>query len=232
MWARQVLHVVRKDLLLTRWYVAASVGVIAVLTRVAIERGAEFDGMWNTLVLLTAVTGICLAVQNDSPHEPQTFWTTRPLNATAVAAAKVLEVILTVLVVRAVTHIVAGVLAGETGSSLPGVLAGRNWLLPGAVAGAAVIAALTTDVRSFLVVSLVSFAVVAYGVSLVSVHVAGAQAPGRLLDLYYAYIAVGSVPVLLTTYHKRERSIGLLGAAILAVASLALATVAGARWQG
>jgi hypothetical protein len=101
--AQQLLHVLRKDLLRTR-YVLLGYGALVVLATYGVTRSTEIvpqahgefmvgPGWFTLLPMLLVLVGMSLAafvVQQDSAVRSDADWLSRPLSGTAVIAAKIM----------------------------------------------------------------------------------------------------------------------------------------------
>lgn len=172
-WIGQVTHVAIKDFKQQRWPMVAYV-LVAVATTIhasALPSKNELSVAMPLLVLLGIIVTASV-VQNDAPSKSNEFWISRPFFPTAVLGAKVLF---------ALVAMIALALAGETVAlisfAIPAhdvvALLGQSvaaygyWLL-----GAIVVAAITPDIRSFIVATLLL---------LVGLLTAGSSLPARSL---------------------------------------------------
>jgi hypothetical protein len=158
-WVRQVLHVARKDVLMARWPLLAYVAVVVFATVTGlgvlmVGPASEFPG--SVLLVIVGMLLVAMLVQADPPAGSDAFWVTRPLRPSAVFGAKLLLVLAVIgvglvgqaLALRA--HAIPG------GDYLPHLA--RTALVYGLwLSAAAVLAALTRDIRMFVVVGVAIF---------------------------------------------------------------------------
>lgn len=223
--AQQVVHVIRKDLLMLRWYALALAATVATLTAMAIKRGPEFDSTWGFFVVLASVVGTCLAIQSDAPCDTRAFWASRPVSPETVAAAKLVDVLLIVMVVHLVATMVL-TLSRQNAMQLPALISDRVWLLPGLVASAAALAALTTDLRSFLVAAVVVSVVLAMMISWTILLLHPRAMDSRdTLELFFFVLTAGSMFVVFKTYRTRSRVLGAISAFLVVLLAQSAAVV-------
>ena len=228
-WQAQVFHVARKDLRLAGWLILAYAAVVAGVTAGAVEWGISTTAVAPLptfgLVLLGMVL-FAILVQSDSPARSDAFWVSRPLYPLAVFSAKILVAFLLLLGLPLLGQFV-GLLAHDvTARDVPALL-GDSALSYGSWLGmAAVIAALTRDLRTFLVV----LVLVTLGWFI------GLQALGFLLNppmtpgpppplLVPAAIIAGMLSLLAHQYLTRNVHRGILAAGLLTIVSILLSLV-------
>ncbi len=153
-WHAQVAHVARKDLQRVSALIVAYVGVVATATAAAVEWipfGATFPMLWMFFLVLLGMIFFALLVQADSPSRSNAFWMILPLRPSAVFSAKILVALLLLLALPLLGQI-AGLLAHDVAArDIPGLLV-ESALSYGMWLGlAAAIAALTPDLRTFIV---------------------------------------------------------------------------------
>jgi hypothetical protein len=108
-WARQVRHVFVRNIADTWESLAVAVGCIALVAAQAAL--GWVDEFWigvlvDYAVRLSILFHLAHVVQRDPPPQPGSFWATQPRRSTAVATAKLLQVILIVTIVTASSLIV------------------------------------------------------------------------------------------------------------------------------
>lgn len=90
--ARQVVHVLRKDVVQLRWWLAAYVLLATAATTLAAQPMSPGRSGWMEVLvpLLWLLGGIIAAtgVQTDAPSRPEAFWASRPIGVGALLAAK------------------------------------------------------------------------------------------------------------------------------------------------
>lgn len=169
-WLGQVRHVMTKDIRQSGWVIALTVGVVGVVTVQAMawsappwttERGpAEVVGQLFTSLPLVPVVAVLLAalvVQADSPSRSDAFWVTRPLTPSAVLAAKLSLLALVVLALPLAGQLAALAVRGVPVARLPALLGESALEQAGLVTVGVAIAALTPDLRTFLVALVLAF---------------------------------------------------------------------------
>jgi hypothetical protein len=224
-WHLQVLHVARKDLRLTGWLILAYAVVVGGATAAAVDRGrlSPASPLWVTGLVVLGMLLCALLVQADSPATGNAFWVSRPLSPLAVFSAKVLVAVLLLLGIPLGGQFLGLVAHDVAARDLPGLLA-ESALSYGQWLGlAAVLAALTRDLRTF-VVALVLFVLGWFGAMLaVLQHLARATTPGTSPPLLVTTaVLVVALLVLAHQYVTRDVRRGVVLAAILAVVSLLL----------
>lgn len=228
-WQSQVIHVARKDLRLTGWLILAYVAVVAGATVGAMEWGVSTAAVAPLPTFGLVLVGMILfaiLVQADSPVRSDALWATRPLYPSAVVSAKLLVTLVLILglpllgqlIGLLAHHVAARDLFAILGDS---ALSYGSWLLM-----AAVIAALTPDLRTFLV----TLVLVTLGWFI------GLQALGFLLNpsmtpgpppplLVPVAIIAGMLVLLAQQYLTRDVRRGVWFASIFAVVSIVLPLV-------
>jgi hypothetical protein len=226
-WSRQVAHVMAKDLRESRW----AIGVYAALTIVATANA--FRAVQNgpttviamPLIVLFGMITVGSIVQSDSPIRADAFWASRPLSASAVLAAKLSLALAVVIGVAAIGQSIGLAAHHLILRSLPGalydsILDYARWLLI-----AMVIAAVTRDLRTFIVALLV--VPVCYLLNV-------AQFDGRVYDpamtwrnwvlgmlpvIMPVFFVIGGAALLAYLYSKRDARIRTSVAAFMVVVS-------------
>jgi hypothetical protein len=217
-WHAQVLHVVRKDLRLSRWLLLAYAAVVAAVTAGAAEWGSATPLPMTGHILLGTVL-LAFLVQADSPARGDSLWVTLPLHPSGVFAAKLLVGAVVLIGLPLLGQLVALRTHEVAPADLPRLL-GQSALSYGAwLAVAAAFAALTSDLRSFLVaLTLAGFAWL-FGVRFVLAGAGPSASPGwSTLPL----VATGMLLLLAHQYLTRNVRRGALMGGALAVAVLAL----------
>ncbi|CAN5702486.1 hypothetical protein BH23GEM8_BH23GEM8_10900 [soil metagenome] len=229
-WHAQVAHIVRKDLYLSRWFLLAYAGVVLGATVEAVgwsSLGTESSLIWTFFLVLLGMILLALLIQADSPQRSNAFWVALPLNRSAVFAAKVAGAVLLLLVLPLLGQF-AGLSAHAVAAGELPTLLGRSALVYGAWLGlAAVIAALTPDLRTFAVTltlvilgGLISSLVVGF---LLDSNSASAS-PDPLL--WPVLVAGGALFLVAHQYRTRDLRRGIWIAALLGVAVLVLPVAA------
>lgn len=217
-WHAQVLHVARKDLRLSRWLFLAYAAVVAGVTAAAAEWGA-FAAIASPLrmlgLILLGTVLLAWLVQADSPARSDALWVTLPLHPSAVFAAKLL-VGGVVLIGIALLGQLAGLRAHDVApGDLPGLL-GRSALSYGAwLMIAAAMAALTRDLRSFLLVLTLFAFVWLFAVQAVVLAIGRSGPSGWNMS---PYIVAGMLLVLAHQYRTRDVRRGAAMAVALGIA--------------
>lgn len=230
-WHAQVVHVLRKDLHLSRWLLLAYAAVVLGATAVAagwVALAAESAPLWTLLLILLGMILLALLVQADSPQRSNAYWVTLPLHRSAVFAAKVAGAILFLLVLPLAGQLVGLSAHAVAAGDLP-VLLARSALVYGAWLGlAAAIAALTPDLRTFAVA--LALVMVGWLVALVVLSAfldpaPASPSPARLLGP--AMAVGGTLFVLAHQYRTRNVGRGAWIAALVGIAVLALPPAVG-----
>jgi hypothetical protein len=229
-WYAQVVHVARKDLRLAGWLILIYGAVVAGVTAGAVEWGISTAAVAPLptfgLVLLGMVL-FAILVQADSPARSDAFWASRPLYPLAVFSSKMLIAFLLLLGLPLLGQLV-GLLAHDVAArDLPALLADSALSYSSWLGMAAVIAALTRDLRTYLV----ALVLVTLGWFI------GLQALGFLLNpsmtpgpppplLVPVAIVTGMLLVLARQYVTRDVRRGVWTAGVLAIVSTLLPLVA------
>ena len=226
----QARHIARKDLREFRWMVLLYLVLVVVATAHASSMGGQ-NIVLDLSMFFVAIAGMLLVatlVQADAPGRVDAFWSTHPFLPFAVLVAKVLLAAIVVLGVGLVGQAIALGSNGVHGTAILGRLSASagiygEWLLT-----AMVIAALTRDLKSFIV------ALVCIPIALAIINLASASlstpsasssifssaptetpaAPATFAWWWLGIIGCGAV--LLWVYHARDvrRSIRALGIVI------------------
>lgn len=230
-WHAQVAHVMRKDLYRSRWLLLAYTMVVLGVTAAAVgwrAFGAGSAPLGTLFLILLGMILVALLVQADSPRGSTAFWVTLPLHRSAVFTAKVAGAILFLLVLPLVGQF-AGLWAHAVAAGDLPVLLGRSALTYGAWLGfAAVVAALTPDLRTFaagLVLVVVGGAV---GMETLGSWLHPARAPLSPDPLPWPVTVVGgALLVLAHQYRTRNVVRGAWIATLLGIAVVVLPVTAG-----
>ncbi|MEO6528124.1 MAG: hypothetical protein ABIP93_15995 [Gemmatimonadaceae bacterium] len=153
-WGAQVLHVMRKDLREDGWLLGGYAALVVTVTVQSLILLGTTNGPLQLLPYLVTLFGMIVTaavVQTDSPTRPDAFWASRPFYASAMLAAKV-----TLAVIIAIALPLAGQLV--VGSATDATLSVLAWYLYGSARSyslwiiiAMVLAALTSDLKSFVI---------------------------------------------------------------------------------
>ena len=166
-WLAQVGHVARKDVRQFWWLILVYVALVAVVTANARSLVPVSSAIVAVDAFVLVAFGMATAatlVQSDSPSRSNAFWATRPLDPSAVLAAKLVVIVLGVIGIGVLGEIV-GLEALSLRAGFVGTLVMRSiglyaiWLV-----AAISIAALTPDFRTFalsLLVTVFAFFVLA-----------------------------------------------------------------------
>lgn len=167
-WFGQVRHVMWKDLRQARWIMLAYIATVMVATAHAVGWLAPSSEVFQVAMLLVVGVGMFVAatfIQADSPTRTDAFWASRPLQPSAVFAAKVFLTAVVVLVPPLVgqrmaisaldlKNLDAVRIVGVSGYML------AVWLIVGMMA-----AALTRDIRSLVVTLVATALLLAFGIA-------------------------------------------------------------------
>jgi hypothetical protein len=151
-WLGEFWHLLRKDAAEHRWL--ALIYALAIVVAMGHAMGwhpLESSAFSMTMVLVAIVGGIltALAIQGDSPTQPDAFWVSHPIDASAVLATKICTLLVVVAIAAVAQLLVLHRFDLSWSDSLhllgePGLGFGFGLL------GALVVAALTRDVRTFI----------------------------------------------------------------------------------
>jgi hypothetical protein len=152
-WPRQVAHVMRKDLRENRWPViiySALIMFAAANAFRAVQNGPTAAIAMPLIILFGMMTAASF-IQSDSPIRADAFWASRPLTSSAVLTAKLLLALIVVVGIAALGQSIGLVAHHLATRDLPDALFSSildycRWLLI-----AMVIAAVTRDLRTFIV---------------------------------------------------------------------------------
>jgi hypothetical protein len=218
---RQVVHVALKDLRGNRWRLAGYVALIGWTTVQAIVPAGGLSFVWPFIVLLLGGVIAAVVVQADSPYRADAFWASRPLDGMAVFGAKLCVMLL--LVAVALAGEFAALLAHDSPAvASRGVLAGGALSMALFLSTAAVIAALTPDLRTFLLVS-IGLVVVENVILLSAMGASGELRTIRLSGRSLEVITLIATLLLLAwLYRSRRRGRAILLGVVLLAATLAI----------
>jgi hypothetical protein len=153
-WAAQVRHVMAKDVRQARWLLSGYLGLVVIAWARALAWPDTPRVVFDISMVLVVLAGILVAgtvVQADSPTRSDAFWGSRPLHPGAVLTAKTLLAVLMLVAVPVLAQLHALVASGVQGGSLLGMLARSVWMVALWLLIAMVLAAVTQDIRSFIV---------------------------------------------------------------------------------
>lgn len=150
----QVRHVLAKDLRQLWWPVLAYIALIGLATAHSLTWPAMRKDIFDMLTIFVVMAGMVVVaqfVQADSPRRVDALWASRPLAPWAVMVEKLVAAALIVLALAVVGQFIGLRALDVSADMMPGLLAESArqyalWLLI-----AIVLAALTEDLRSFVV---------------------------------------------------------------------------------
>ena len=221
-WHAQVAHVARKDLRQFRWMIAAYALVVAAATATATgwsAFGAD-QQLWTVALVVMGMVLLAVLVQADSPARTTPFWITLPLHPSAVFTAKLLVGVPVVLGLALVGQAAALSAHAVSGGDLPELL-GHSAVVFGLWLGtAAVIGALTPDLRTFLLALTLTTVGWGIGMSVVSSRLASLGHSGALPVLVPLAAVFCMVVLLAHQYLTRHVRRGVAAGALLWAGSL------------
>ena len=227
--AKQALHVLRKDILHLRWYV----GAYALLCAIAVVRVAGVTLLSasltaNVLALLAALI-IAMAIQDDSPMSDDAAWRVRPLSPSAMLSAKLLFATLLLAIALFGQLLCLWILRADASQAQTALSDGVRVLLYWI--GAAAVAAITTNVRQFIVAAcgLMLLAVITLFVAFSSANSSNDAMEPLLTWRGWTAIAAGIATLVVAALYVRGITrwmarIGVVAGAVLAASPMLLAT--------
>ena len=202
-WAQEVAHIMRKDVREQRWVLAGYLIVVALATVNALawlgSRNSFNGGM--LLVVALGMLLFALFIQADSPTRPDAFWAMHPHRPSAVMSAKLALSALVIVWPAVIGQYVAlSTLALDASVAERMLVASAvmyfAWLL-----GAMVISAMTPDLRTFLLVVIVTPFILGIAAGLFIPRDAAVSMNASPAIALVAYIA----PVMLVGFLYRHR---------------------------
>ncbi len=156
----QALHVARKDLRESRWplIVYAAFVVFAAVRAIWLWSPSGPVEMAMFLVVIAGLVLVGVVVQSDSPTQTEMFWATRPFSPVAVLLSKILIITLIVAGLPVVGQALALSSFDIHGPALTHRLATAAWAYARWLIVALALAALTKDIKTF-VVAIVSLSI-------------------------------------------------------------------------
>lgn len=152
---RQSLHVMAKDLRESRLPLGLFAAITTIATATAVKPGwVEHISDSSIIVLLLPLFGMIVVasfVQGDSPTRADAFWASRPLNPAAVLAAKVTLTLGVVFAIPLMGQLAALLAHHAEADVVRGAMAESAWEYAKWLLIALVVAAVTRDLKSFLV---------------------------------------------------------------------------------
>lgn len=161
MW-KQVWHVMKKDLRQFRWLIVMQVMATGMAINSAIGPAAQrgeapwitrefaIQGFWSAMMMFLAVVLTVSVIQADSPSSSDAFWATKPFRPLAVLLAKALLIVGVTFAIPTAGEIFALADRGIVGTQALTLVADGAALLFALLLAAAVLAALTADMTTFL----------------------------------------------------------------------------------
>ena len=153
-WLGQVRHVMAKDVSQARWLLAGYVAIVLAAWARASEWPASSSTVFDVSMFLVILAGILVAgsvVQADSPTRSDAFWGSRPFHPTAVLTAKALLALLMLIGLPLLAQLHVLVSNDVSGRPMVAMLAKSAWVYGQWLLIAMVLAAVTRDIRSFIV---------------------------------------------------------------------------------
>ena len=225
-WLGQVRHVAAKDVRQTRWLLLGYVAIVALTTRDAAWLLVPRRGSPEGLVLLVVACGmfvVAALVQADSPTRGDAFWASKPLDASAVFAAKLVVTGAIVIGVPIVGQLAALLAIGTSAERLPLLLLVAAWSYALWLLAAMLVAALTKDLRTFATVFIGICVVLLFAMSeLVPSHqYSVGQRAQAFLTYGGAAVALAAVFTLYRTRDTRPRmwAVGIVATIVILIGS-------------
>ena len=227
-WLAQVRHIVWKDVRQSRWILSIYVTIVIAVTARSIALPFAINAFVMPAMFLLVMVGIATAatlVQSDSPIRSDALWASRPFYPSAMLAAKAALVLIVIILLPLAGEIAAlGTFQVPRGDlfhlAWQSVLTYTMWLLV-----AALIAGLTSDFRSFVVM----FLGLIVGLFLIGGIPLQLRSPLAMkLSFYQGAIAFFGLALgiaLLARLYKTHRGGGRVWSAAIVAAALALAAV-------
>jgi hypothetical protein len=229
-WINEAVHVARKDARQARVALAvySIIVLVAFYSALMLPARAEDTTMLTASVLTVMVFGVILgasAVQADSPTQSNAFWASRPFRPTAMLGAKLLYCGAVIAGIPLVAELIGLIQFQATTATIVDDLLRSSAIFGLLLLSTVVIASLTSDLRGFIVATLV----LCVGFVLVTLVVA--TRIGRLMPLFgpsgpwlIALLAVpGSIALAAWLYRRRDVSrVAWVGAVIVVAASIGL----------
>ena len=232
----QVRHVLAKDLREMRWTLVGYLSIVLVATLQALSWSRPFNNTLEMAFVVVVVLGmllVALAIQADSPTRVNAFWASQPLAPWSVLAAKLVLAIVIAIGIPTLGQLLGLAAHGVPAAFVPGLLWRSVWEYGAWLLFAMIIAAMTPDLRTFLLgVVAVPVSIVVVGVVLVVPRLertadGAAVAVGLELSAVWNLTLVvgliGGLALLAAVYRTRDsrRGVWALGA-VCAIASLFL----------
>lgn len=221
----QIRHVAAKDVRQTRWVLLLYVALVALATATAAQLPGFsvgfFDG-WLPLLVLTGMLIVAFAVQSDSPTRTGALWTTRPLLPGAVLGAKLAFTVIALMIVPVIGEAIGLHQYGLEGGALVRAGSSSALLYGELLLAAALVAALTRDLWTYIVAFII-IAVVAELASVLPAEPTASLAGGNGMVLYWgtrAAATVACVAALAVLYRRRDARRGAIAFGFAAVVVL------------
>jgi hypothetical protein len=223
-WHAQVAHVARKDLHHTAWLVVAYAAVAALATLASRwdRFGAAGTFFYTVPLVVLGMILTAVVVQSDSPARSTALWVTLPLRPSAVLCAKILVAALVVVGLPLLGQLAVIVMHATRSGDIPGLLVLSALAYGVWLAIAAALAALTRDLRSFLVALIL--VMLAWGIVMSTIYNRTAPAPAAPYLINTVQLT-GLLLLLAHQYLTRDVRRGIMGAAVLWLLFLALPMV-------
>jgi hypothetical protein len=209
-WPAQVAHIARKDLLMTRWYVAGYAALVAIASAAALDLGSVLNPLWSILLVLLGLIGVLIVIQSDSPYRIDALWASKPLSATGVLAAKLLYITLIVIGIGLVGQAAVLLFGFELGAGdFSRIMLASALTYGSSLLGAVIIASVTPDVRSVILIYIANIVftntVVMYVLVKLKRDVESIQLP--IAVAIPAFLA--TLVLLVQVYRTRSRRLGI-----------------------
>jgi|GEM_PF-3260403 len=152
-WLQQAIHVARKDLHMSGWFLAVYVFAAASAIPAAMASNHAWGVLAPIAVMLVGFTCAAFVVQVDSPYRPEVFWASKPLYSSAVWGGKLLFIFVVLVGIAVVAKAIALLavfkldLAPTADVLRDSVVAYGSFL-----AAALLVASLTPDLRALFLV--------------------------------------------------------------------------------
>jgi hypothetical protein len=223
----QIGHVMAKDLRQTRWPFTVYVGVVFVATLHSLVWYPTFGNLDEMFIAVVVLGMVCAAavVQADSPTRPDAFWASQPLAPLAVLGAKLALASVVVIGVGAIGQAIGLAAHGVPATHMPQLMLQSLSSYGLLILFAMIIAALTRDVRTFLLGMILVPIVLLILASMLVTPRLGVDVDWHTLSVAALVISVcGGLALLAVVYRTRDSRRYVWGLGAFCAASALVST--------
>ena len=211
-WIGQLGHIMAKDTRQARWFLLAYLAIVTLATARALELPGTSSRAFEMVMFVVVIVGMFVTayfVQADSPVRSDAFWGSRPFHAGAMLSAKLLAAVIVVVVPAVIGQVASLMDGGLAIMTVLKLVAESVWMYAVWLLIAAMIAALTSDLRAFTTALVLGVILGAIGAGILDqVRWPSAGSTQMLISIASSVVGViGAIGLLTYLYRNRTSSV-------------------------